>query len=41
MNVDELRVGTGWSEMLVVPEPSSLAFVGLGALAILHRLRRK
>lgn len=41
MNVDELRVGTSWGEMLVVPEPASVTILGLGSLALLGRIRRR
>jgi hypothetical protein len=34
---DEFRIGTKWGE--VVPEPASLALVGLGGLAMLRRRR--
>ena len=37
---DELRVGTTWESVTpVVPEPSSLALIGLGGLCVLRRRR--
>jgi hypothetical protein len=43
MMVDEIKVGTTFGSVTLdpVPEPSTLALVGLGALAMMQRLRRK
>ncbi len=34
---DELRIGETWADVTPVPEPASLAFLGLGCLLILSR----
>lgn len=43
INVDEIKVGETYGDvtLLAVPEPSMLALVGLGGLALVQRLRRK
>jgi hypothetical protein len=38
-HLDEIRIGTEFSDMLAVPEPSSLALLGLGGLLIARRRR--
>ncbi len=38
--VDEIRLGTDWASVTAVPEPSSLALLGLGGLACLRRRRQ-
>jgi hypothetical protein len=36
--VDDIRIGNDWASVVgVVPEPSSLALLGLGGLALLRR----
>ena len=43
-HVDEIRIATTFADAFtatVVPEPSSFALVGLGALALLARRRRQ
>ena len=37
--VDEIRIATDWASVVAVPEPSSLALLGLGGLACLRRRR--
>ncbi len=37
--VDDIRIGTDWASVAAVPEPSSLALLGLGGLACLRRRR--
>jgi hypothetical protein len=41
INVDEIRIGQSWADIGVtaIPEPSSLALLGLGGLALLRRRR--
>lgn len=39
--VDEIRIGTTWADMLIVPEPSSLSLLAVGGLALLLRRRAK
>jgi len=39
--VDEIRIGTTWGDMLIVPEPSSLSLLAVGGLALLLRRRAK
>ena len=39
--VDELRVGTSFADMTVIPEPGTVFLLGVGGLALLLRLRRK
>ena len=39
LTVDNLRVGTSFAEVQAVPEPSTFALFGLGALALLLRKR--
>lgn len=43
MNVDEIKIGETYGDvtLLAVPEPSILALVGIGGLALVNRLRRK
>jgi hypothetical protein len=40
--IDEIRVGTTWADVTTVPEPSSIALAGVGALGLLsyYRARR-
>lgn len=38
--VDEIRIGTSWLDVVVVPEPSSAALLGLAAVVGLVRRRR-
>jgi len=37
--VDEIRIGTDFADMSIVPEPASLALIGLGGLCLLSRRR--
>lgn len=39
--MDEIRIGTTWADMLLVPEPSSLSLLAVGGLALLLRRRTK
>jgi hypothetical protein len=43
MNVDEIKIGETYGDvtLLAVPEPSVLALLGVGGLAVVQRLRRK
>jgi hypothetical protein len=41
LNVDEVRVGTSWSDVVPVPEPASLSLLGFGAVGLLRRRRRR
>lgn len=43
MNVDEIKIGETYGDVtfLAVPEPSMLALIGIGSLALVQRLRRK
>jgi hypothetical protein len=42
IQLDELRVGDSWAEVVAVPEPTALAALGLGAIGLLgRRCRRK
>ena len=38
---DELRVGTSYADVTPVPEPASAAALGIAALAVLGRRRRR
>ena len=38
---DEVRVGESWSDVTVVPEPATMALMGLGGLGVLLRRRRR
>jgi len=38
-DIDEVRFGTSFADVTVVPEPSSLALLGLGSLLLLRRRR--
>ena len=40
IEIDELRVGDSWADVVLVPEPTALAFLGAGALGLLARRRR-
>ncbi len=40
LRADEIRVGTGWADMMAVPEPSTMTVFGLGLLAALLRFRK-
>jgi PEP-CTERM motif len=37
--IDELRIGDAWADVTPVPEPGTLALVGLGVLALIWRFR--
>lgn len=39
--VDDLVVGTSWADVVPVPEPTSIALVGLGAFALVAARRRR
>jgi len=39
--LDELRVGRGWADVSVVPEPTAILLSGLGGLALMRWRRRK
>lgn len=39
--VDELRIGTTWADVVPVPEPHTVAWLGLGAACLLARRRRR
>lgn len=39
--IDEIRVGNTWADVTSVPEPSTLALAGLGALGLLARYRAR
>ena len=41
LTLDELRVGTEWGDVAPIPEPASLAALGLGGIALLGRRRRR
>jgi hypothetical protein len=43
VQVDEIKLGTAFLDVTIapVPEPTVLALVGLGGLALMQRLRRK
>jgi len=41
MSVDDLKVGTTFGEVVAVPEPSTLALLGLGAVGLLARRFRR
>jgi hypothetical protein len=41
MLVDELRIGTTWSDLTAVPEPASMSLLVLGGLALGARRRRR
>jgi len=40
INIDELRIGTTWADVTVVPEPGSLTLLGMGVVGVLARRRR-
>jgi len=39
MGVDEIRIGTTLADVIPVPEPASVALLGLGGLMLLRRRR--
>ncbi|HZZ43614.1 MAG TPA: PEP-CTERM sorting domain-containing protein [Tepidisphaeraceae bacterium] len=39
--IDDVRIGTTWSDVATVPEPASLSLLGLGALGMLSRRRQQ
>ncbi len=41
LTLDEIRVGTEWADVTPVPEPTTLALLGLGATGLLARRRRE
>jgi len=38
--IDDVRIGTTWADVSPIPEPSSVALLGLGALGLLAKRRR-
>lgn len=38
--VDDIRIGTSWSEVVSVPEPTTAAVVSIGAIGLLARRRK-
>ena len=38
--LDDLRIGTSWSDVATVPEPASIGLLGIGAVGLLGRRRK-
>jgi hypothetical protein len=41
IQIDELRIGTSWADVVAIPEPASLGTIGLLAIGLLARRNRK
>jgi hypothetical protein len=41
INIDELRIGTSWADVVPVPEPASFGLIGLSAIGLLVRRRKQ